>query len=418
MLARSLAWCLISGLTAGAFVCRSDWDDYCPPNGSLADGCSPQGYKLLPEKPDWIEIRKKLIKEMFGQDQLPTDDKPQGLTTFTKQHRFPDCLSSIWGSAKPSACEKSVPIMELLWEMPAALNATFNKTITSKVFLTMNASGWAPGNAIWGPDQPQAPVAPHRGKTLVIFHHGHGESKGCPTYGDTDGTTNWLNEMGLDVATMMMPFVDCNIIKDQPPSRHAWFQNFEDKGVPWVRFFLEPVIKTINFAKNQLGYEHIVMAGLSGGGWTTTVAAAVDPRIELSMPIAGSIPCDFRHTSWDFEQYCGDRWANIGNYTALYVLAALEKDRTSVQLLHQEDPCCFHGCGRHRRIQDYNRFVRQESSGLFRTVVTEGNLHEVNPREKIIAGYLSYKLARDQAISAMDLVSPFDLLREGSNFYV
>ena len=125
--------------------------------------------------------------------------------------------------------------------------------------------------------------------------------------------------------------------------------------------------------------ERIVMAGLSGGGWTTTVAAAVDPRIvpwflcfclvhakapnqygnlgfgrisfnhgpwllvpqpakELSMPIAGSIPCDFRrgaaarnlvcltmgvqlyrgvqtvgrHTSWDFEQYCGDRWASIG----------------------------------------------------------------------------------------------------------
>ena len=86
------------------------------------------------------------------------------------------------------------------------------------------------------------------------------------TGGDTDGTTDWLNEMGLDVATMMrlriqqgestglgvkillvklksipvqmrksrscrrrflmnfgprMPFVDCNIIKDQPPSRHV-----------------------------------------------------------------------------------------------------------------------------------------------------------------------------------------------------
>ena len=33
-----------------------------------------------------------------------------------------DCLSSIWGAAQSSACEKPVPIMELLWEMPAALN--------------------------------------------------------------------------------------------------------------------------------------------------------------------------------------------------------------------------------------------------------------------------------------------------------
>ena len=39
-----------------------------------------------------------------------------------------------------------------------------------------------------------------------------------------------------------------------------------------------------------LGYKHIVMAGLSGGGWTTTISAAIDPRITLSMPIAGSMP--------------------------------------------------------------------------------------------------------------------------------
>jgi PhoPQ-activated pathogenicity-related protein len=41
---------------------------------------------------------------------------------------------------------------------------------------------------------------------------------------------------------------------------------------------------------NVLKYKHIVMAGLSGGGWTTTIAAAIDPRIQLSIPIAGSIP--------------------------------------------------------------------------------------------------------------------------------
>lgn len=155
--------------------------------------------------------------------------------------------------------------------------------------------------------------------------------------------------------------------------------------------------------------------------------------------------------------------------------------------------------------KDYNHFVRQESHGLFRTIVTEGNKHEVNPklvqqkrffafqfqvifmlfvssfydrmpsarvwplnslrREKIIVGaggmnsyqpfsklcncaFLSFRslcrvpllqarsesgqrlshpdkearhmpqLGRAKAISAMDLVSPFDLLREGSNVYV
>jgi hypothetical protein len=32
------------------------------------------------------------------------------------------------------------------------------------------------------------------------------------------------------------------------------------------------------------------MLGLSGGGWSTTLAAAVDPRIQLSFPTAGSVP--------------------------------------------------------------------------------------------------------------------------------
>ena len=70
-------------------------------------------------------------------------------------------------------------------------------------------------------------------------------------------------------------------------------------------------------------------------------------------------------------------------------------------MLHQEDPCCFHGCGRHERLEDgerpslslsrvawytflskreeYGRFVRSQAEGLFRTMVTEGNQHEVNP---------------------------------------
>ena len=36
------------------------------------------------------------------------------------------------------------------------------------------------------------------------------------------------------------------------------------------------------------------MLGLSGGGWSTTLASAVDPRIQLSFPTAGSIPFDLK----------------------------------------------------------------------------------------------------------------------------
>ena len=60
-----------------------------------------------------------------------------------------------------------------------------------------------------------------------------------------------------------------------------------------MRFFVEPVSLAINYAKT-LGYEKIVLVGLSGGGWSTTVAAAIDKRIDLSLPTAGSLPFNMR----------------------------------------------------------------------------------------------------------------------------
>ena len=48
---------------------------------------------------------------------------PEQFEPFTvRRSIFQDCLSSIWGSQSPSACEKELPILELLWEMPATLN--------------------------------------------------------------------------------------------------------------------------------------------------------------------------------------------------------------------------------------------------------------------------------------------------------
>merc|ERR1712113_957992 len=153
----------------------------------------------------------------------------------------------------------------------------------------------------------------------------------------------------------------------------------------------EPVVNTINFAK-KIGYENIVMAGLSGGGWTTTLMAAIDPRIGLSFPVAGSMPCDFAHTSWDYEQFCNHPHMKIANYSSMYVLAALEPQRNSVQIIHDKDSCCFHGCGRHSRVRAYNEWVhgelRSNNGGKFATAITSGNVHEVNPRDKVIISYM------------------------------
>ena len=183
-------------------------------------------------------------------------------------------------------------------------------------------------------------------------------------------------------------------------------------GAPVLRFFIEPVVRAVTWALRR-GYARVALAGLSGGGWTTTLAAALDARLALSVPIAGSIPCDFRHTSWDAEQFCDAAWARAANYSTLYALAALEAGRASVQLLHEADPCCHHGCGRHARIAEYGARVAAATAGAFRTAVTRGNVHEVNPRDRVILAALLDAYARGAPLPPLDAL-PYDLMRGGS----
>ena len=75
---------------------------------------------------------------------------------------------------------------------------------------------------------------------------------------------------------------------------HWWFLQWENQGDAALRYFLEPAYLTVNYAKAH-GYEWVGIAGLSGGGWSTTVAAAIDKRIDASFPIAGSTPCALRN---------------------------------------------------------------------------------------------------------------------------
>lgn len=82
------------------------------------------------------------------------------------------------------------------------------------------------------------------------------------------------------------------------------------------------------------------MTGLSGGGWTTTVYAAVDPTIRSSFPVAGTIPLYLRSggSVGDREQF-EPEFYRIAGYPDFYVLGA--EGRKQVQILVRRDDCCF-----------------------------------------------------------------------------
>jgi hypothetical protein len=129
-------------------------------------------------------------------------------------------------------------------------------------------------------------------------------------------------------------------------SSHDILSQLESDKLNPLKFFVEPVLASLNYAEEQRGgYRFIFMAGLSGGGWTTTLYAAIDPRISASFPVAGSQPFaqkTFRGaTVGDWEQH-GAGIYNRANYLDLYILATYPA-RTQVQLLNVHDPCCYGG---------------------------------------------------------------------------
>src|SRR5437763_4421549 len=79
----------------------------------------------------------------------------------------------------------------------------------------------------------------------------------------------------------------------------AMFATTNTIGSP-IKYFLEPTAVSLNYLKSsdRAGgfpkYRAFHMVGLSGGGWTTTVYAAIDPTIRCSFPVAGTIPLYLR----------------------------------------------------------------------------------------------------------------------------
>ena len=183
---------------------------------------------------------------------------------------------------------------------------------------------------------------------LVVVHHGHActlDDDPSPLevgYG-LQRTINALLREGFGVLGVFMPHMrpgDCTGGHD------AMFQ-MKTPGSP-MRFFLEPTAVSLNYLKTRSTADHFPryrafhMTGLSGGGWATTVYAAIDPTIRLSFPVAGTIPLYLRSggSVGDLEQY-EPSFYRLASYPDLYVLGAQGPGRGQVQILVRRDDCCF-----------------------------------------------------------------------------
>lgn len=203
-------------------------------------------------------------------------------------------------------------------------------------------------------------VLPRRSwnRRLAVYHNGHGEPLDSMLR-----TAEALLERGYSVLLCAMPFKHWNPASIADPTgakkpigitSHDDLARWESAAFSPLTFFLEPVALALGHLVAAYRPASIEMIGLSGGGWTTTVYAAIDPRVTRSYPVAGSVPFYLRtappnviSTTGDWEQRRETlpNFYAIAGYLDLYVMAAIGPRRRQLQILNRFDPCCFSGVG-------------------------------------------------------------------------
>jgi pimeloyl-ACP methyl ester carboxylesterase len=179
---------------------------------------------------------------------------------------------------------------------------------------------------------------------LVIVHGGHSCSFDDEPYG-LEETIRMLVHEGYGVLAIYMPLFQ----EGYTSVCGGEVQNFHDtlfEDAHPLAEFLDPTAKSLNYVLDEYPYDQDVsMLGISGGGWTTTLYAAVDPRIKLSVPVAGSIPLYMWGPGYagvgDLEQTWEDLYDEVASYPELYVLGSYGQGRRQIQVLNRDDPCCF-----------------------------------------------------------------------------
>jgi len=213
---------------------------------------------------------------------------------------------------------------------------------------------------------------------LIIYHGGHDgdfiSAKDLIAFFLKNGFAVIGMSMPLE-APNNQPVVELEHIGKMQLAFHDQLKLLKMTSGHPVQLFLTPVAVVLNYAR-PLGYNSVFMTGVSGGGWTTTVYAALDPRITRSYPAAGTLPLHLREdagrtntaqrpSDWgDYEQTIPELHS-IANYLDLYILGSLGDRRKQLQILNKYDPCCMSGEAFRAYESTVNERVHSFGSGSF-----------------------------------------------------
>lgn len=270
------------------------------------------------------EKRRQMIDFLWGDEGLPLLDKPDSIITGFYDPRF-------------SSLENLKSLDQIIINMDFMINSIAY---------------------LFHPKQSNS--------QLIIYHHGHLEG----FFLGLD-TIRFFLRHGYTVAAFSMPLHGMN---SRPSiqvhgesialTEHGDFKLLESATYSPLKFFLDPIVVFLDYALAEHAYDQVAMVGLSGGGWTATLAAALDTRIERSYPVAGTQPLYFE-AGRDYEQE-DSRLYDLVNYLELYVLGTYGGERRQIQVLNEYDPCCFSGTNHLLYQDEVARTAQRVGNGDFR----------------------------------------------------
>jgi len=129
----------------------------------------------------------------------------------------------------------------------------------------------------------------------------------------------------------------------QPENRHQFGGHVDLTGANVGGLFYLAMRRGLDYLASLPGVDpqRLAVTGLSGGGWQTIVLSALDPRVLVSVPVAGfsAIISKLEHGDdlGDNEQATADFLQNF-DYS---ILTAMRAPRPTLLIHNAEDDCCF-----------------------------------------------------------------------------
>ena len=224
------------------------------------------------------------------------------------------------------------------------------------------------------------PINPN-GK-LIIYHQGHSGG-----FYEGKNIIKFFLEKNYSIAAFSMPLKGMNSqpVVDLPNTgqlkleSHNQLEFLESENFSPIKFFIEPLIITINYLDNHHNFDSFYMVGISGGGWTATIAPAIDERITQSYSVAGSYPIFLRTTPenvGDYEQH-NSKLYEIANYLDFYVMASTGQDRKFIQIFNKYDRCCFSGNNFEIYEENIKKTVDTIGTGYFNIFLDDTHIEHI-----------------------------------------